>query len=474
MVEIYDDVTALARAISAARRRIVGPTVALMGLLYLALLGVVRRATRIQQQKDALEREVAERTRVHRESQAALAEAQRARRDAEEARAAADRASHAKSIFLATMSHEIRTPLNGVIGMTEVLLADPLTETQRKQLQVVHHSALSLLRLLSDLLDFSRLEADAVQLHSAPFSLRGVLDDLLAGMQPRARQRGLALELRIDPDVPEHIAADEARVRQVVGNLLTNALKFTHVGNVTLEVARDPASADRLVFRVRDTGIGIAANHLDRIFRPFEQVDGTNTRRHGGAGLGLSICRRLVELMDGQIGVQSREGQGSTFWFTMRFQPAAALAAAEDADLGQTLDADVLVVKDDAVNEIVAREMLTLMGCAVTVASGGEEALDKLEHRTFDAVLMDLHMAGIDGIETTRRIRARETLTAARRMPIVALTADAFPQTRARCVAAGMDDVLAKPFTFASLHAALQPLLGATAAINRAATATDS
>lgn len=286
VVEIYDDVTPLALAIRDTRWQIVGMTVGAMLLLYLALLGVVRRAARIQQRNHALELEVAERTRVTRQTQAALAAAEAACQEAERARAAADSANRAKSAFLATMSHEIRTPLNGVIGMTEVLLAGALTEQQRNRLQIVHKSAQSLLRLLSDMLDYSRLEADAVRLHLTRFSPAELIKELLAGAQPRAQSLGLALGCRIAGAVPQQVVADEVRLRQVIGNLLGNALKFTHAGSVTIELDRDPASAHHLLCRVRDTGIGIRAEHFERVFRPFEQVDGTITRRYGGAGLG--------------------------------------------------------------------------------------------------------------------------------------------------------------------------------------------
>jgi CheY-like chemotaxis protein len=288
-----------------------------------------------------------------------------------------------------------------------------------------------------------------------------MLIELVSGMQPLAHQRGVTLDSRVDPDVPGSVVADEGRVRQVLGNLVTNALKFTHHGSVVVGVACDTASSGRLKYHVRDTGIGIAADHLELIFRPFEQVDGTITRRYGGAGLGLSICRRLVELMGGRIGVASEKGQGSTFWFTIPFETAGAVRthAPKASGVAQSFSARTLVVEDNLVNQIVVREVLQKLGCDVRVAGSGEEALVTLADQPFDLILMDLHMGGIDGIETARRIRAREIQSACPTVSIVALTADAFPQTRDACIASGMNDVLAKPFTLDEMTALLQRVL---------------
>ena len=340
VVEIYDDVTPLAQAIRTARWQIVGLTAVLMTALYVALLGVVRRATRLQERNRALEKEVVERARIARETQAALSLAEAARNDAEAARAAADRANRAKSVFLATMSHEVRTPLNGVIGMTEVLLAGPLTERQRAQLQIVHRSSLSLLRLLSDLLEFSCLEARDLRLLPAPFAPAALLRELVVSMQPRAQARGLTLDLHIAADVPARVIADEARLRQVVSNLLSNALKFTHEGGISVELVRAPDAPCQLLFRVSDTGIGIASTDQERIFHPFEQIDGSHTRRYGGAGLGLGICRRLVDLMGGQIGVQSVPGRGSTFWFTLPLAATVEQDKEKEASYNSTTRAE--------------------------------------------------------------------------------------------------------------------------------------
>jgi len=464
VVEIYDDVTSLALAIRTTRWQVIGLTVLTMSILYLALLGVVRRASRIQRANHLLELEVAEHTRATREAQAALEVAESARHESEIARAAADDANRAKSVFLATMSHEIRTPLNGIIGMTEVLQAGTTSDKQQEQLQIVHSSALSLLRLLSDLLEYSRLESEAVQLHATRFSPAAMLAELVASSQPLARERGISLESCVGPAVPEQVLADEGRVRQVLGNLVGNALKFTHAGRVEVELDCDPASSGRLRFRVRDTGIGIDADHLERIFRPFEQVDGTITRRYGGAGLGLSICRRLVDLLGGQIGVQSSPGRGSTFWFTMCFdvaEPIGTSAMPAAPAVARPFSARVLVVEDNLVNQIVAREILRGLGCIVNLVASGEEALVTLGREQPDLILLDLHMNGIDGMETARRIRAREDDLGTRPTPIVALTADAFPQTREACLRSGMDEVITKPFTRKDIADLLARMLAA-------------
>ncbi|MHB8077855.1 MAG: hybrid sensor histidine kinase/response regulator [Candidatus Krumholzibacteriia bacterium] len=401
------------------------------------------------------------------------------------ARVAAETASRAKSDFLAHMSHEIRTPLNGILGLTQLTLETELAPEPRQHLALVQASGEILLRVINDVLDFSRIEAGHLELQQAPFAPAACVRRALGTLSPLARQRGLLLTTRLDPRLPETLVGDAGRLEQVLYNLVGNALKFTDHGGVTVEagLADEPAgpavpAAVTLAFRVQDTGSGIPEAQQEAIFASFVQVDGTLTRRQGGTGLGLAITRRLVEAMGGRIGVISQSGRGSTFHFTVRAMlPTADTANASPrrpsatpsslpATSPPTPPLRLLVAEDNAVNQVLVRRLLERQGHTVHLVGDGAAALAAWSAGTFDAVLMDIQMPEMDGYEATRRIRAAEAGAAGPgRTPILALTAHALESERARAVEAGMDAYLTKPIDVQALAAALaQVATGAGAA----------
>jgi len=377
-----------------------------------------------------------------------MATEERLRRTLERAEAA----NRAKSELLASTSHELRTPLHGVIGTTELLLETALDDEQRGYAETTRQSARALLALVDDLLDFAQAEAGRLALSSTDFALEALVQGALETVSPRAREQGLTLERELDPALPAVLRGDSTRLRQVLLNLLDNAIKFTDRGAVRVTVAADGRRPDGAVFvriAVRDTGVGVAAADRERIFESFVQADGSATRRHGGTGLGLAIVKRLGELMGGDVGLESEVGRGSTFWVRLPLQPAplgpgeAPRGAPARRTPGRPLR--VLVAEDNPVNRRVAEATLATAGHAVVAVTDGAEALEAHAGGEFDLVLMDLEMPVMSGVEAAARIRAQEGEGGRRRTPIVALTAHAVEGFEAECRAAGMDGYLTKP-----------------------------
>jgi signal transduction histidine kinase/ActR/RegA family two-component response regulator len=383
-------------------------------------------------------------------------------------RVAAEAASVAKSEFLANMSHEIRTPLNGVLGMLQLLKEENTPEEQASFVDMAYDSGRRLLALLNDILDFSRMEAGELKLESQPFCTRELLSSAANVFAAACAENGLSLELRPDKDLPELLLGDEARLRQVLFNLLGNAIKFTPSGTVLVEAWARPHGTDsgrvRFYLAITDTGIGIADDKLDHMFERFTQADGSFTRRYQGAGLGLAIVKRLVELMRGTITVLSEPDHGTTIYLQITLalppdQPHAGECASDGQPAEQAGPLRFLLVEDEEVSRLSTKLLLERLGYAITSVGDGNDAVAAWDAGSFDCVLMDIQMPEMDGVEATRIIRAMERQKGRPRTPIIALTAYAMPGDRERFLEAGMDEHVAKPVQMEELKQALRTVL---------------
>ena len=386
-----------------------------------------------------------------------IAELEEARDAALAGRREAEEAAKLKADFLAVMSHEVRTPLNGILTMADVLGRTPLDDAQKRQLAAITESGRMLLNIVTDILDLSRAEAGRMTLSPKPLQLAHLLDEGLALWRLRAHEQGLDFRTEIATDVPETIAADETRLRQILFNLLANALKFTEEGGITVAVRRTTGGGrEMLRFSVTDTGIGIAESDAERIFDRFAQVETPRARRRDGAGLGLAIVKQIVAVMGGEIGVESRPGEGSIFWFTIPLVAAeSGSGRAAPPDRGRVAARvpgsrpRILVADDNRINRAVIEALLAPLDAELVAVKDGAEAIAAVRDGAFDLVLMDVRMPGIDGITAMRRIRQ---LAAGAAVPIIALSASGSPEDEAACLAAGADAYLSKPIDSASFY----------------------
>ena len=377
----------------------------------------------------------------------------RVEKELKSAKEVAEAASKTKSEFLANMSHEIRTPMNGILGTLQLLQGSELTESQGEYVGIAYSSGEALLSLLNDILDFSKIEAGKLELEYIPFNLVSLVRELTVLLSQRASERKVVLLSDLDEEIPPVIKGDSVRIRQILANLLTNAIKFTENGNVTIKasVLEKTKKVARLKIEVIDSGIGISEEAQRKLFNSFTQADGSTTRKYGGTGLGLAIVRQLVTLMRGRLGVNSEEGKGACFWIEISFEIpdeeiVPSQAEKQTVELADVLEGHVLLVEDNPINQMIAKKMLEKIGLSYELVVNGEEAVARIKQpHEFNAVLMDCQMPVMDGYEATHAIRDLEQENTLERMPVIAMTANAMEGDKDKCIRAGMDDYVAKP-----------------------------
>jgi len=376
----------------------------------------------------------------------------RVEKELQKAKEAAEAASKTKSEFLANMSHEIRTPMNGILGTLQLLQGSELTESQLEYVGIAYNSGEALLSLLNDILDFSKIEAGKLKLEYIPFNLQNLIKELSILLKQKADERHVELLTDIDPEVPPIIKGDSVRIRQVLANLMTNAIKFTEKGTVTIKaiVLEKTDKSARIRLEIKDTGIGIAQETQRKLFNSFTQADGSTTRKYGGTGLGLAIVRQLVTLMRGRLGVDSEENKGSCFWAEIAFEIPSDIEIENPqqavVEVIEILEGKALLVEDNPVNQIVAKKMLEKVGMTYEVVNNGAEAISRLKlQHDFNLILMDCQMPVMDGYEATKALRELEEENELSRLPVIAMTANAMEGDKDKCLAAGMDDYVSKP-----------------------------
>ncbi len=428
------------------------------------LRGKVRVFLDLYIHQTQLERLVRKRTRelkeINKQLESEIAQRKKAYLIAEEAKAKAMAADKHKSTFLANMSHEIRTPLNGILGMTDILSETNLTGKQQEYVDLISASGISLLGIINDILDFSKIESGQIELENISFNLKQKVAEIHKLMNLKAAEKKLKLLFTIKPDVPQYLVGDSLRLKQIILNLVNNAIKFTDKGTVSLEVSKMAADKNtaKLMFKIIDTGAGISQAALKKLFREFSQADASISRKHGGSGLGLSISKNLARMMGGDIGVVSEVGKGSTFWFTINLSIGEAPAEDDKGSNKKNMSGEklrklkILLAEDNIINQRVATVNLRKMGHQVDVAGNGEEAVKLFGENLYDVVLMDIMMPIMDGIEATRKIKAiEEDQEIKRGIPIIAMTANALKGDKEKLLAQGMDGYICKPFKPAEL-----------------------